>query len=91
MKKVIVSAWDFIFDHDKSPLRHIPDMQVRHMVFQILGWIWAFSFAIAIGSYTFLAYSLIGHAVLIAAATITVATYATAARRPTVFASDPRR
>ena len=91
MKKFVVWMWEFIFDHDKSPLRHIPDIQVRHMVFQILGWIWASSFAIAIGSYTFLAFSLIGHAVLISAATITVATYTAATKRPKVFLARARR
>ena len=91
MRKFVVFMWNFIFDHDKSPLRHIPDLQVRHMVFQILGWIWASSFAIAIGSYTFLAFSLVGHAVLIAAATITVATYTAAAKRPSVFTANVRR
>jgi hypothetical protein len=55
------------------------------MVFQLLGWMWAISFSIAVGSYTFLAISLIGHAVLIGAAAITVATYAAAAKRPDLF------
>lgn len=85
MKNMINSAWAFIFDHEASPLRHIPDFSVRHMVFQLLGWMWAISFSIAIGSYTFMAISLVGHAVLIAAAAITVATYTTAARRPEIF------
>lgn len=91
MKKYVVFMWEFIFDHNKSPLRHISDIQVRHMVFQMLGWLWASSFAIAIGSYTFLAYSLIGHAVLISAATITVATYTAATKRPKMFLARARR
>jgi hypothetical protein len=55
------------------------------MILQILGWMWAASFAIAIGSYTFLAISLVGHIVLIAAAAITVATYTAAETRPSLF------
>jgi hypothetical protein len=85
MKNVVITAWSFIFDHEASPLRHIPDFGVRHMVFQLLGWMWAISFALAIGSYVFLAVSLIGHAILIGAAAITVATYSAAAHRPDVF------
>jgi hypothetical protein len=85
MKNFVVAAWNFIFDHESSPLRHIPDFGVRHMVFQLLGWMWAISFSIAVGSYTFLAISLIGHAVLIGAAGITVATYVAAAKRPDLF------
>jgi hypothetical protein len=46
---------------------------------------WAVSFSLAIGSYTFLAASLVGHTILIAAVAITVATLATAARGPQVF------
>jgi hypothetical protein len=83
--------WDFIFDHEKSPLRHIPSFGVRHMVFQMLGWMWALSFSLAIGSYTFLPYSLFGHAILIAAVAITVATYAAAASRPKMFLARSRR
>jgi hypothetical protein len=56
------------------------------MILQVLGWMWATSFSIAIGSYTFLAVSLAGHIVLIAAAAITVATYAVAERNPAAFA-----
>lgn len=91
MKQAVISLWNFIFDHERSPLRHIPDFTVRHMVFQMLGWMWAISFSIAIGSYTFLAVSMIGHFVLIGAAAITVATYATAATRPRLFLALDRR
>lgn len=85
MRNLILSGWNFIFDHERSPLRHISDFGVRHMVFQMLGWMWAISFSIAIGSYTFLAISVVGHAVLIAAAAITVATYTAAAKKPELF------
>ena len=85
MRKYIVFLWNFVFDHEKSPLRHIPDLGTRHMVLQLLGWMWAISFSIAIGSYTVLAASLVGHAVLISAAAITVATYTVAAKRPKLF------
>jgi hypothetical protein len=85
MTRGIVFIWNFIFDHEKSPLRHIPDFSVRHMVFQLLGWMWALSFSLAIGSYTFMAISMIGHIILIAAAAITVAIYTAAAARPTLF------
>lgn len=91
MKNLVVFIWNFIFDHDQSPLRHIPDMQVRHMVFQLLGWLWALSFGIAVGSYTVLAVSLLGHIVLIGAAAITVATYSAAATRPEMFPVRVRR
>ena len=90
MRKSIVTAWNFLFDHEVSPLRHIPDFTVRHMVLQMLGWMWAIAFSLAIGSYTFLAYSLVGHAILLGAVAITVATYTTATKRPKTFMAFAR-
>ena len=86
MKKQIVYCWSLIFDSKVSPLRHIPDVAVRHYVLQALALMWAISFAVALGSYTVLAASIIGHTVLIAAVAITVATYTAAAKKPTLFA-----
>lgn len=85
MKKIIVSAWDFFFNHEVNPLRHIPDFNTRHMVLQLLGWMWAIAFSAAIGSYTFMAFSLLGHIILIGAVVVTVATYAAAANKPDLF------
>ncbi len=90
MRNFVTYLWNFIFDHEQSPLRHIPDFGVRHMVFQLLGWMWALSFSLAIGSYTFLAVSMIGHIILIGAAAITVATYTAATTRPQMFVSRAR-
>jgi hypothetical protein len=84
-KNPIVHAWNFIFDHEVSPLRNIPDIAMRHYVLQALGLMWAVCFSLAIGSYTFLAASIVGHALLIGAAAITVAVLSTAAARPQVF------
>jgi len=85
MRQIIVNGWNFIFNAEVSPLRHIPDASTRHYVLQILGFMWAVSFAIAVGSYTILLASIIGHTVLIGAAAITVATYTAAAKKPAWF------
>lgn len=85
MQKTIVDAWRYVFDHEISPLRHIPDVPTRHMILQVLGWMWAVAFAVAIGSYTLLPASILGHSVLIAAVAITTATYTTAANLPRIF------
>lgn len=85
MIKFIFAAWNFIFNAEISPLRHIHDEAMRHYVLQGLGFMWAVSFCIAIGSYTTMAANIIGHAVLIAAMTVTVATYSTAKLSPRVF------
>jgi len=85
IKTLVVRTWDFVFNHKVSPLRHIPDIAVRHYVLQLLGLMWAVSFSVAIGSYTVFAASVLGHAVLIAAAAITAATFTVAAQRPKLF------
>jgi hypothetical protein len=83
---LIVFCWNFVFNHEVSPLRHIPDIAVRHYILQILGLMWAVACAVAVGSYTFFAVSLVGHAALIAAAAITVATWTAAKKKPDLFA-----
>lgn len=85
MRKLIVHAWDYLFNSDVSPLRHIPDIGTRHMVLQLLGWMWAITFSLAIGSYTLLPASLLGHAFLIGAVAVTVATFTAATTSPRVF------
>jgi hypothetical protein len=85
MRKYIVFAWGYIFNHEVSPLRHIQDVALRHYILQGLGFMWAVSFCVAIGSYATLAANIIGHAVLIAAAAITVTTYTAATVKPKLF------
>ena len=83
--------WKFVFDHEVSPLRNIPDVGVRHYILQILGFMWAVSFSLAIGSYTFMAINIIGHTVLIAAAAITVTTWTVATKKPDVFLKKQKK
>lgn len=83
--KAVVYPWNFIFNHKVSPLRNIPDIAVRHYVLQALGLMWAITFSFAISSYTFLAMSIIGHVVLIAALAVTVSVLLTASKRPNLF------
>ena len=91
MKAFIHHIWNFVFNHEISPLRHIPDVAVRHYVLQALALMWALAFSVAIGSYAVFAISVVGHAVLISAAAITVATYSTAAIKPQMFARRSSR
>ena len=85
IRKSIVYAFNFIFDHRVSPLRHIPDVAIRHYILQALGLMWAVTFTILVGGYKFIALNVIGHTVLIAAAAITVATWTAAAKKPKLF------
>ena len=84
-RNIIVFCWNFVFNHEESPLRHIPDVTTRYYILQVLGLMWAVAFAAAIGSYTFMAVSVIGHAVLVGAAAITVTTWTAASVKPEIF------
>lgn len=84
-RKYIVFLWNFVFNHEVSPVRNIPDLAIRHYILQGLGLMWAVSFSMAMGSYVFLAASVVGHTILIAAAALTVATLTSAAVRPQLF------
>jgi hypothetical protein len=85
LRNGIVYIWNYVFNHRVSPLRNIEDVAIRHYVLQMLGVMWAVSFSLSIGSYTFLTYSIIGHTILIAAAAITVGTWTAASLKPELF------
>ena len=91
IRKFVVYCWNFVFNHKVSPLRNIPDVAMRHHVLQALGLMWAVAFAVAAGSYTFLAASVIGHTVLFAAAAITVTTWTAASAKPDLFSRGSDR
>lgn len=83
--------WNFLFNHEVSPLRHIPDIATRHYILQALGLMWAVCSTVALGSYTIVAASVVGHTLLIAAAAVTAATYTAAAVKPEIFRAGSGR
>ena len=87
----VVFIWNYVFNHKVSPLRNIPDIAIRHYILQVLGFMWVVSFSVALGSYTYFAANIVGHAVLIAAVAITVATWTAAAKRPGLFSGLGRQ
>ena len=74
-------------DSEKNPLRHIPDINTRHMVMQVLAWMWCIIFSMYIGSIAAFGISASIHALLIAGIFITLGTFETAKRRPQYFGS----
>ena len=91
MRKFIHDNWNLVFDHEISPLKNIPDVNTRHMILQILAWMWVTAFSIMIGSWTGFLASAVGHIAILAALAITVGTYAEAQRTPNVFTNNPGR
>ena len=89
MRQFVYDSWNGVMDMEKNPLRHIPDLQTRHMVLQILAWMWATTFSLWIGSIWAFGISTVAHLVIIAAIVVTVGTFETAKRRPTFFSNFP--
>ena len=87
MREFIYNSWNGVMNHDKNPLRHIPDFNTRHMVMQVLAWMWCITFSILVGSWTVFGVSAVGHVVLLGAIAITVGTFETAKRKPYMFGS----
>ena len=81
----MIKTWKLIMDWRYNPLSHIPDTNTRHMVMQVLAWMWCIIFAMSVGSVTVFGISAIAHALLIAGVLITAGVFETAKRKPTYF------
>ena len=78
MIRFIHDSWEGVMNMDKNPLRHIPDLQVRHMVMQILAWMWCIAFSMYFGSMWVFGMTAIAHMFIISAIVVTVATFSAA-------------
>ena len=75
MRKFIAESWDSVMNHDFNPLKHIPDLQVRHMVLQILAWMWCVAFSLYVGSWYVMGITFAAHFLIIASIAVTIATF----------------
>ena len=86
MRRFVYDSWNSVMNAKWNPLRHIPDMQVRHMVMQVLAFVWSGVFAIYIAnSITAFGISAIAHMGLITAVVLTVGSFKVAERSPESF------
>ena len=85
MRKFIYDSWNSVMDHNYNPLRHIPDLNVRHMAMQILAWMWCVAFSMWFGSMWIFGLTTMIHIILIVAIVLTVAAFETAKRNPNYF------
>jgi len=79
------NVWKLVMDWRYNPLSHIPDMNTRHMVMQVLAWMWCIIFSMWVGSVVAFGISAIAHAMLLAGIFITAGVFETAKRRPQYF------
>ena len=85
MREFIYNSWNGVMNADMNPLRHIPDTNTRHMVLQVLAWMWCIVFSMYMGSIFVMGVTMIAHVIFLAAIVITVATFETAKRNPGAF------
>ena len=85
MKEFVYNCWTVVMDDKRNPLSNIPDLQVRHVVMQVLAWMWCIVFSMYLGSITAFGVSAIAHVLLIAAIVVTVGAFETAKRNPGAF------
>lgn len=85
MREWVNNCWNVVMDHNTNPLSNIPDLNTRHMIMQVLAWMWCIVFGIIVGSMWAGMISMILHALLLAAVAITVATFEIAKRKPYGF------
>jgi len=81
----VIKLYNLIMDSKHNPLSYIPDTNPRHMVMQLLAWMWCIIFGMSVGSVTVFGISAIAHALLIAGVFITAGVFETARRKPTYF------
>jgi hypothetical protein len=75
MRKLIYDSWNGIMNHKRNPLRHIPDLSVRHLILQLLAWMWCIVFSFYLGSIVVFGISAIAHILLIVAIVVTISTF----------------
>lgn len=81
----MTNLYKLIMDSKHNPLRNIPDMNTRHMIMQVLAWMWCIIFSMYLGSIVAFGISAAIHALLIAGVFVTTGVFETAKRRPHYF------
>jgi len=89
MREFIYDGWNGVMNADRNPLRHIPDLNTRHLILQVLAWMWCICFSMWLGSMWVFGFTAIAHVFILAAIVLTVGTFETAKRRPNFFDSFP--
>jgi len=81
----MIKLYNLIMDSKRNPLSNIPDTNTRHLIMQILAWMWCIIFSMWMGSIVVFGISAVAHALLIAGVFITAGVFETAKRKPQYF------
>ena len=74
-------AYNSVMNHNKNPLRHIPDPLSRMWIMTVLAWMWSIVFGMYLGSVIYMGISLAAHFMLLFMVTFTAAVFYDAERR----------
>tara|TARA_B100001057_G_C22382280_1_gene768895 strand:- start:69 stop:563 length:495 start_codon:yes stop_codon:yes gene_type:complete len=88
MREFVYDSWNSVMNAERNPLRHIPDLHARHMVLQVLAWMWCIVFSFYVGSFFVFGVSAIAHVLVLGAIAVTVGTFEVAKKKPTFFLKD---
>ena len=82
MREWVYDCWNSVMDHEKNPLSVIPDFSTRHMIMQVLAWMWCIAFSSYFTSMWIFGITTLAHIFIIAAIAMTVAVFETAKTNP---------
>ena len=85
MREWVYNCWNVVMDDQRNPLSAIPDFSTRHMIMQVLAWMWCIVFSMWMGSILVFGVSASIHAILLAGIFVTVGVFDTAKRKPVYF------
>ena len=80
--KYIYDTWNSVMNHDRNPLKNIPDTNTRHMIMQVLAWMWCIAFSSYFSSMWIFGITAIAHIIILAAIAVTDATFEMAKSNP---------
>ena len=84
MKMMFLKFYDtynMVMDHNKNPLRHIPDPVSRLWIMTVLSWMWCIAFGLYVGSVMYMGASLVAHFSILFMVMFTASVFYDAERR----------
>ena len=81
-RSTMIRLYNLVMDSRHNPLSNIPDTTTRHLVMQMLAWMWCIVFSMLVGSIVIFGVSAAVHAILLAGIFVTVGVFETAKRQP---------
>ena len=85
MNKFVYDNWNMIMNADINPLKNIPHLNTRHMIMQVLAWMWCITFSMYFSSMWIFGITAIAHILVLAAIVLTVSAFDVAQKRPEFF------